>query len=378
VKTLATARIWAIEQALPLWSSAGLEGPLYHERLDFDGRPAIVPARRLMVQARQIATFARADLAGWHNGSEAHHACLTTVERLYHRADDAPGWVFSIGEDGRPASPVRDLYAHAFILYALAWNYRSSGDPASIHLADQTLDAIDQRLAAPHGGFLDAAPSGDRTRRQNPHMHLLEALLALFEATGTEHYFVRAQALVELARNRFIDRETGALLEDFGPDWQPLFVRGSNRVEPGHLFEWAWLFEEYNRLGGDVPVGVPDALLAFGLRHGLDAPSGLIVDAVTDRGAPMTGTFRSWPHAEGVKAFAAAARRGAPGAAEMADHLMGRLMTRFAPGHMAGGWVDRLDAQGRPLVDHMPASTLYHVMGAIFEAETTFGSGRSG
>src|SRR5690606_13853487 len=134
------------------------------------------------------------------------------VERLYHRGDGHPGWIFSIAPDGTPASRVRDLYAHAFILYALAWSYRLTGDPHAIRLADETLAEIDVVLAAPHGGHFDAAPTDDPTRRQNPHMHLVEATLALHEATGRERDLARASALIDLALTRFIDRENGALL----------------------------------------------------------------------------------------------------------------------------------------------------------------------
>ena len=155
-------------------------------------------------------------------------------------------------------------------------------------------------LAAPHGGFLDATPSADPTRRQNPHMHLLEAVLALYETTGRARDFARADALVKLALERMIDPESGALLEDFSPDWKPLLPRGENRVEPGHQFEWYWLLGEYRRLGGIVPESVTDRLLMFGLDHGLDQSTGLIVDAVTDSGSVMIPSFRSWPHAEGV------------------------------------------------------------------------------
>ncbi|MBN9058688.1 MAG: AGE family epimerase/isomerase, partial [Rhizobiales bacterium] len=322
----------------------------------------------------QIATFSRASLKGWHRGAdEAVVTCLANVERLYHRGDGHPGWIFSIDADGRPASRVRDLYAHAFILYALAWSHRLTGDPHAIRLADETLAEIDVVLAAPHGGFLDAAPSIDPTRRQNPHMHLLEAVLALYETTGRARDFARAEALVTLALERLIDPESGALLEDFSSDWKPLQPRGENRVEPGHQFEWYWLFGEYRRFGGVVPESVTDALLMFGIDNGLDQATGLIVDAVTDSGSVLIPSFRSWPHAEGVKALVTATAAGHPGAAQMADHLMASLLT-FAPDSLEGGWMDRIDADGTPLVDHMPASTLYHMMGAIFEADQAFGS----
>lgn len=375
MKNLGPAKAWAIGHALPLWSSTGRDGTLYHERLDFERRPTNIAARRLMVQARQIATYSRASLEGWHQGADEHVVgCLAAVERHYHRADAAPGWVFSVGADHAILDPTRDLYAHAFILYALAWSHRLTGDPQAIALADQTLDEIDVIFAAQHGGFLDAVPAADAIRRQNPHMHLLEALLALHEATGAERYMDRAGPLVSLAQAKLIDPRTGALLEDFASDWSPLNPHGANRVEPGHQFEWAWLLEEYRRLGGDVPLETIDRLLDLGLKHGFDAQSGLVIDAVTEAGERIGTGIRSWPHAEGVKAFGAAALRGRADAAAMADRLLGTLMDRFAPDRLMGGWIDRFDAHGRPMVDHMPASTLYHLMGAIFEADRVFGA----
>jgi mannose/cellobiose epimerase-like protein (N-acyl-D-glucosamine 2-epimerase family) len=39
----------------------------------------------------------------------------------------------------------------------------------------------------------------------------------------------------------------------------------------------------------------------------------------------------------------------------------------FLSGATAGGWIDRLDAAGNPATDFMPASSLYHLPGAIDE-----------
>ncbi len=379
MKALAPARRWAIERALPLWSTTGFDPALglFHERLDLDRRPIASSPRRVMVQSRQVASFARATLCGWHRpGPEAD--ALETMIRLYHQRDGAPGWIFSLNPDGSPASLVRDLYAHAFILYAIAWGYRVSGASGLIALADTTLADMDHIFAAPHGGFRDAVPASDEIRRQNPHMHLLEALLALHEATGAERYMARAAHLIALATDRFIAADGGALIEDFAHDWQPLDAPGENRVEPGHLFEWAWLFGEVQRLGGTVDGAVRQRLIAFATRTGLDPATGRIVDAVNERGRVLAASTRSWPHAEAVKAFAAASLGGAPGAEASADLLLTYLMTTFAPDRLEGGWIDRFDAEGQPLVDHMPASTLYHIAGAIIEADRAFGSEASG
>ena len=188
----------------------------------------------------------------------------------------------------------------------------------------------------------------------------------------------RAEHLIALATDRFIAADGGALIEDFGHDWQPLEAAGENRVEPGHLFEWAWLLGEYARLGGSIDNGVRERLIAFATRTGLDPATGRIVDAVNERGTVLAASTRSWPHAEAVKAFAAAALGGTADAEHAADLVLGMLMQTFAPDRLEGGWIDRFDASGVPLVDHMPASTLYHISGAILEADRAFGSSPSG
>ena len=49
--------------------------------------------------------------------------------------------------------------------------------------------------------------------------------------------------------------------------------------------------------------------------------------------------------------------------------LSDRLHEHFLSGVVSGGWMDRLDAEGRPAADNMPASTLYHVMGIVLELD---------
>ncbi|MCI1243585.1 MAG: AGE family epimerase/isomerase [Acetobacter fabarum] len=362
---------WLAHQALPLWSSAGYDPTrhLYHERLAFDATPLPLPHLRLMVQARQIATFCQARLDGVFNAADNALHALATVQARYWQADGQPGWVFAIGPDGRPSSTVRDLYAHAFILFAYAWAYRLSGEPALLAVAQKTVLEVEGIFHAPHGGFADAVPAPDATRRQNPHMHLLEAYLALFEATADQFYLDRAQSLVALARERFISPRSGLLLEFFGPDWTPCHAYGQNPVEPGHLFEWAWLLGTYTRLNPTDKAGtalrhVAEHLYQSGRRHGVTHQ--LVRDGMMDDGTlTQTGT-RIWPQTELLRLLAC---RQAEGGRTAEDSRLQTDLTRlffadFAPAHLHGGWIDRRGPDGTPAVDHMPASSLYHIYGA--------------
>jgi len=367
------ARLWAVEQALPLWAGTGYDDArgLFHERLDYQRNPLALPGLRLMVQARQIATYARASLRGWFDARDKALVCVETIRRLYHRADGAPGWVFSIGPDNRPVNTTRDLYAHAFVLYALAWAHRVTSDAGLVQLADATLAEMDEIFAAPNGGYLDSNTAPKNIRNQNPHMHMLEALLALAEATGLERYHARAEALCSLACKHYVTAQ-GALIEEYDATWQPLQVAGQNRVEPGHIFEWAWLIGEVERLSRRDLTDVRMRLLAFGTQHGVDATTGLAHDAINDRGELIAGTLRLWPQSERIKALAMMHRLGDDKAASQADTLIASVMRTFSLDRLQGGWVDQCDTAQNRRVDYMPASSLYHIMGAIFDADAAF------
>jgi mannose/cellobiose epimerase-like protein (N-acyl-D-glucosamine 2-epimerase family) len=362
------ACLWAAEQALPLWAISGFQRStgLFYERLSFDGTPIELAARRLMVQARQIATYSRAILQGYYQHEFAIDRCLNTLRRRYSGSDGAPGWVFSIGPTLQPADPTRDLYAHAFVLYALAWSYRLLNEPYILHWAAELLEVLDRHFLLEDGSFADSIPPRDSVRRQNPHMHLLEAFLAMAEASGDGQYLERAGALAKFGLTHFLDPQTGLLLEELEADWKPRHPSGCNRVEPGHLFEWSWLLQELGRLSGGFFESEASRFLAFAADHGVEKGAGLIFDAVSETGAVLETHFRLWPHAEAVKAYEAGPSSAVIENQMQADRYLIRLFDVFAPSRLYGGWFDRIGADGAPLVDHMPASSLYHLMGAIF------------
>ena len=57
---------WLDRFALPFWSTVGFDEVLgiFHERVDFDGRPLPSLPRRIMVQCRQITVLAQFNLRG--------------------------------------------------------------------------------------------------------------------------------------------------------------------------------------------------------------------------------------------------------------------------------------------------------------------------
>ena len=365
---------WTVERALPLWATAGYDLSLerFHERLAPSRAPLDVP-HRAMVQARQIYVYAQAASLGWYGdgGVLAERAMASLLRRYLDESPTRASIAFSTDARGAVVSAVRDAYAHAFMLFALASLHRLNGERRLLEIADKIAAYIDEALADPvHGGVFDAVPVTAREKRQNPLMHLLEAFLALEEVAPGRGHLERARALLDLFKQRLFQPVERVLLEHFAEDWSAHpDPEMADIFEPGHHFEWVWLLGDYERLSGE-PVGDwADALYDVARRTGF-ASDGLIFDEVGKDMRPRKRSHRVWPHTEAIKAAVMRARRGDPAAITLADACAERLLATFLDRPFAGGWIDHVGEAGAPLVDYVPASSLYHLVFAASELAT--------
>lgn len=371
-------RDWLVGHALPLWSNAGFDAAhqRFEEQLGLAGRPALDVPHRLIVQTRQIHTYALVSRKGWYRDADAIlKTAYAALIRDYRRPDGRPGWVFAVRRDGTPADARRDFYATAFVLLALGSYFGLTGDRAALGFADETLDFLDRHMTAPcGGGYVEALPVPDAPRRQNPHMHLFEALLNLWETTRERRYLDRASAIFGLfGRHFFRPERGGVLLEYFDDGLVPAAGETGRIVEPGHHCEWIWLLRWYERETGTDVQAYVDGLYGHVARHGRDR-GGMLPDELLDDGTVRTPTRRLWPMTEAVKAHLLEARRGRPDALETAVSLADTMFERFLAPALPGGWIDRFDANGNPMGEVMPASSLYHVLGAVDELDRFVGS----
>ncbi|MBT4905504.1 MAG: mannose-6-phosphate isomerase [Rhodospirillaceae bacterium] len=377
---------WLTQQALPLWSQAGFDAAAdgFVECLTLDGQPLLDRDKRVRVQARQIYVYSHAHLLGWtppDGGPSALDVAgsgFRFVTDNYWRAD-CGGFVYSAARDGTPADTRIEAYEQAFALFACAWYHRASGDPDALTWAKRTLAFLDENLADPaHGGYFENLPH-DLPRRQNPHMHLLEALLALHGATADTAYLDRARVIVDLFRSRFLDGNTGTLGEFFEADWTPAPGTAGQTVEPGHHFEWAWLLRRYAEASGVDTGKEADALYQFAMTHGSDhAPGpaqGLAFDSVLRSGAdPRLGhgtslddNKRLWVQTEAIKAQTARLESGPD---DLASAHLEILLERLFGLYLAvedGNWQDHLDANGHGFSQTAPASSFYHLFLCLTE-----------
>ena len=285
-------------------------------------------------------------------------------------------WVRVLGTRGDVLDPTADLYDLAFVLFALAWYARATGSAEALDHAYGTLDWIKRSMPSPIGGFHNAVPVSDASRQQNPHMHLLEAVLALFETTHDKSLLETADALVDLFRTRLFDLGTGSLGEFFTNDWRWAEGAAGTHVEPGHHYEWVWLLGQYERMSNQIVEPEKSTLYAFANQWGRNQNTGLVIDAVDRSGSLRDAAARIWPQTEAIKAHVLMAEQGRAAGAQAGATIVqitNNLLERFFARKPAGTWTDHFAAGGEAKGDRIPSSTLYHIVTAYSELDRVFG-----
>ena len=357
---LARLRRWLVEDAYPIWWERGADpAGGFHDRLNLDGTPVPGP-KRLRVQARQAWCYAQARRLGWQGPAEAamRHglgavALGLDADGLYR---SAPGDRYA-GFDG-----MGELYDQAFVLLALA------APRFDERAMEQRAVRLRERLAPfahPLGGYAEA-PGLTAPLFANPNMHLFESFVAWSEVSDGPAWADLAAGQAALALGRLIDPQTGALPEAFGPDWAAADEPAMRAVWPGHLFEWAWLLMRWPGRGPEA-MAAALKLVEIGEGRGVDADRNVAIFALDGTLEPRDRGARLWSQTERIKATAlAASLTGDEGLWDAAARACEGLEA-FLDVPTRGLWRDWMDGAGGFRDEPAPASSFYHIVGAIAE-----------
>lgn len=363
-----TIHDWMFNAALPWWAANGVDRPNggFVEQVTPEGADAGIAFKRTRVTARQIYVFSHAHMLGFKPGLElAQHGVDFLIAKSWN--GDDRGFVRKLTLEGGALDPTPDLYDHAFVLFALAWHHRASGDRTSRDWMHRTLDFIETHLRVKGGeGFWHELPPKG-WRQQNPHMHLTEACLAAFEATGEARFSTLAKEIVDLFNTRFFDARSQTLAEFYTEDLARAPGDDGRIVEPGHQFEWAWILNSCRKLLGVQLAPQIRALAGFAEAYGVDRSTTITFNSVRDDGAPIDLASRTWPNTERIKAAIALHELDGSDPSPTIESSTALLFDRYLGRTLPGTWIDLVDAAGKPVPGNAPASTFYHVFLAFAE-----------
>ncbi|MBA4362002.1 MULTISPECIES: AGE family epimerase/isomerase [Pseudomonas] len=335
---------------VPLWQGPGWNADmaLPYEALDAGHQPLPPQRYRAMACARQLYLFS--SLIGQVPAAEERAAALfRSLQQHFHDAEHG-GWFYSIDPQGAPLDQRKDLYTHAFILFACAHYWGKVREPLVESVLNATLEVLAQRFATGDGLYeasLDRDWSSlDSGPLQNPLMHLAEAFLATLSVR--EDIAVQ-RALVELCtamQKRFIDPHHSVLME------KPLGAV-DNWFEPGHQFEWYFLLESSPLLHGSKLHASLERAFVLTEQLGVDPQTGAVTAMLDLNGSAKDATQRIWAQAEYLRALTLR-----PNSEGSVQRQLQALQQRFLH---ARGWYECRDEQGEVSRKDMPSTTPYHL-----------------
>jgi mannose/cellobiose epimerase-like protein (N-acyl-D-glucosamine 2-epimerase family) len=365
---VARIRSWMFDLALPFWADKGVDhvNGGYCESLDASGNPVDPGFKRVRVIGRQIYVFSHAYLLGWEPGLAL---ARQGYEFLIKSAWQGPahGWARRLDVLGRITDSTADLYDDAFIMFALGWYYRASGDKDALNWAKETCTFVTLQMRHDSGiGFLHEKPAHG-ARQQNPHMHLLEAALACYEASPEPMFEALAREVVTLFQTKLFNSETKRLPEYFDEDMIPTQNDQGRITEPGHQLEWAWILANAKRLLSIDTASTARALIASAELDGVDRVSRATYNQVRDDGIVLDAGSRTWPNTERIKAHIAAFELFGDDPRKAISDSVKVLFDHYLNVPVPGTWIDAFTKDWTPLGYTVPASTLYHVFLAFAE-----------
>lgn len=374
-------RLWLLSQARTLFDmfqyrALNPRGGFF--ALDVTGHPipAVDPAqgveRPLHATTRMVHCFSIAHLMGLPGADRMIDHGMDFIWSR-HR-DRTHGGYFWAVNDVAATDSTKQAYGHGFVLLA-ASSAKVAGHPDADRLLADISEVLDTRFWEPVPGATSEEYAADWSkisdyRGQNSNMHLTEALMAAFEATGDALYLSRAESIAGLIINRHARAEGWRVAEHFDSDWtvdrdyagSPMF-RPSGTT-PGHALEWSRLLVQLWELGGRAHAWMLEASKALFRRSvtdGWEPTKGGFYYTIGWDGEPSRPDRYWWPAAEAIGAAAMLASVDPDPFYEEWYRRVWSFVTNHFIDHEHGGWIPELDSDLKPIVNvFVGKPDLYH------------------
>ncbi|MEP3275720.1 MAG: AGE family epimerase/isomerase [Stappiaceae bacterium] len=301
--------------------------------------------------------------------------------KTHHRQPEGHfAWQLRDGavSDGRAMA-----YGHAFVVLAAASSVRAGISDAAT-LIGETWDFLEEQFwDSKAQAYADERDSSLKTldayRGQNANMHLCEAFLEAWEATGESRYLDRAETLVRKFAGQLADLNQCLIWEHYDRDWQPDFDYNRDKpddrfkpwgFQPGHQVEWTKLLMQLHK-HRPSPWLVERAAQLFdgAMTKGWDPEWGGLVYGFAPDGSFCNADKYFWVQAE---AIAAAWRLYKVTGEQRYLEDYKRLWSwswKYLVDHRYGAWYRILNPDGTKIDDlkSPTGKTDYHTLGACWD-----------
>jgi len=393
-------------QLLPFWLTRCCDdangGYLTH--FDENGDDPGTDEKSLISQARTLYTMSSAHRAGYGEGDcarLARHGADFLLDKMLDRKHGGFYWLAD--RRGKILSEQKILYGQCFAMYALAEYTLATDDPRGIEAAVAIFDLVQEKCRdRQYGGYLEMfdrrwrpagpGPQGGDRKTFDAHMHLMEALTTLFEATGDEKHRRALRQTIALLIGRMLHPEFGTAIAHFSLDWQPLpqikfdVVWGHDRYNAGgrkahaqegtsfgHNLEFVWLLRQALLILDLDPqdyTGVMRPLTDHAVNHGIDHLHGGLFTEGGHAGGVLEEAKEFWQQAEALiglldACLAFGLKNYWPAYLNVHRFVFDKLIDR-----RVGEWRPLLTREGKPIWTHLGDSWKinYHTVRSMIQS----------
>jgi mannose/cellobiose epimerase-like protein (N-acyl-D-glucosamine 2-epimerase family) len=281
---------------------------------DLAGKPKGPGSRAIVTQARMVWFYARMARFG-HEPKKMLEAADHGYKFLRERMWDSKygGFYWEVDALGKATKSNKHLYGQAFALYALAEYAMASARKDVREFALSFFNLLEKQSHDPvHGGYVEyfladwATPPINEPpyvgggavgmKLMNTHLHLMEAMTSLYQATRHASVRERLLELISIESNAVIRKPYVAATDKYDRDWSPRIEGDLAKVSYGHDLENCWLLTEANRAAGLPSSPYTDLLrgnFAYCRKYGFDeAQGGFFESGGFDK--PATDRRKTW------------------------------------------------------------------------------------
>ena len=282
--------------------------------LDAAGKP-YGNLRQIHATARMVHCFALGQKLGRPGSADiVDHGMRFLWEG--HRDSKHGGYCWSLDDDGYKDDS-KQAYGHAFVLLA-ASDAKIMGHPLADRMLADITEILETRFWEEKYGAVSEEYARDWSkitdyRGQNSNMHLTEALMAAFEATGNAMYLDKAKRIASLIIGRHAASLDYVVAEHFDSSWNiDKSYKGSDMFRPagttpGHWLEWARLMAQLWVLDGRKEswhIEAADKLFRSACARGWDKEKGGFFYTLDFDNRPALTHKIWWPATEAIGAAA--------------------------------------------------------------------------